>query len=236
MMNGADKDIILQAVSLLENVDEENHAPTLETLIHEYNTPDNNYEFLDSIECDKFKKELENIDLYRNPAAELRPIKHTQVHATSATSINVDPLVTGSGMIGRKGYRAISGRNITQEIPGRKVITHSNIITADIMDTSKVPPSGGGSVSFSIGEKQTKAFVFASLVKTLLDSNGHVRTTSVPIARRINKGRMLSPTIIENVPCRNDVKSTVLNNVRKLDELDTTVDGPTTNENDTACL
>ena len=33
MMTGADKNIILQAVSLLENVDEENHARTLEALI-----------------------------------------------------------------------------------------------------------------------------------------------------------------------------------------------------------
>ena len=62
MMTGADKNIILQAISLLENVDEEDHARTLETLIHEYNAPDNNYESLNSIECDKFKKELEEID------------------------------------------------------------------------------------------------------------------------------------------------------------------------------
>ena len=34
-MTGADKYIILEAVSLLENVDEEDHARTLETLIHE---------------------------------------------------------------------------------------------------------------------------------------------------------------------------------------------------------
>ena len=227
IMTGADKDIILQAVSLLENVYEENHARTLEALIHEYNAPDNNYELLDSIECDEFKKELENIDLDRKPAAEVSQIKHTHAHATSATSVNVDPVVTGARMIGREGSRAISGRSITQDIPGRKFITHSNIITTDIMDTSKVPPSGGGSVSFSIGENQTKAFVFASLVKTLLASNGHVRTTSVPRARRINKGRMLAPTMIEDVPCRNDARSTVLSNVRKSDELDTTVDGLT---------
>ena len=43
LMNGADKYIILQAVYLLENVDEEDHARTLETLIREYNAPDNNY-------------------------------------------------------------------------------------------------------------------------------------------------------------------------------------------------
>ena len=55
-MTGADKYIILQAVSLMENVDEEDHSLTLETLIHEYNALDNNYELLDSIECDEFKK------------------------------------------------------------------------------------------------------------------------------------------------------------------------------------
>ena len=46
MMTGADKDIIIQAVSLLENVNEDDHTRTLETLIHEYNAPDNNYELL----------------------------------------------------------------------------------------------------------------------------------------------------------------------------------------------
>ena len=179
-MIGADKGIILKAVSLLEHVDEKYHEGTLETLIHQYDGHDDNYELLDSIECDKFKKELEDIDLDRKPAAKVRPIKHTHAHDTSARSVNVDPVVTGAGIIGREGSRAISGRSITQEIPGRKVITHSNIITTDIMDTRKIPPSGGGSVSFSIGEKQTKAFVFASLVKSLLASNWHVCTTSVP--------------------------------------------------------
>ena len=71
--------------------------------------------------------QLEDID--RKPAAKGRPIKHTQAHETSATSINVDPVVTGAGIIGREGSRDISGRNIIQDIPGRKVITHSNIIT-----------------------------------------------------------------------------------------------------------
>ena len=55
-MIGADKDIILQAVSLLEHVDKEDHARTLETLIHKNNGHDDNCELLDSIECDEFKK------------------------------------------------------------------------------------------------------------------------------------------------------------------------------------
>ena len=43
-MIGVDKDIILKEVYLLEHVDEEDHARTLETLIHKYNGHDDNYE------------------------------------------------------------------------------------------------------------------------------------------------------------------------------------------------
>ena len=84
-MTGADKEIILQEVSLMENVDEEDHARTLETLIHQYNAPDNNYELLNSIECDKFKKELEEID--KKPAAKGRPIKHTHAQAVLLSAV-----------------------------------------------------------------------------------------------------------------------------------------------------
>ena len=43
MMTRADKKNILQAISLLENVDEEDHERTLEALIDEYDVPDTNY-------------------------------------------------------------------------------------------------------------------------------------------------------------------------------------------------
>ena len=115
---------ILQAMSLLENVDEEDHERTLEALIDGYDAPNTDYELLDSIECDK---ELEDVDSDKNPAAQVRPIKHTHTHATSATSINLYTVITGVGMIGREGSRTISGRRITQEIPGRKVVTHRNM-------------------------------------------------------------------------------------------------------------
>ena len=159
-MTGADRKIILQAMSLLENVDEEDHERTLEALIDEYDVPNTGYELLDSIECDE---ELEDVDLDKKPAAQVRSIKHTHTHATSATSINLEPVITGVGMIGREGSRTISRRRITQEIPGRKIITHRdmsfwthvpkaighrNIFTTDITDSSIVPPSGGGSVPF----------------------------------------------------------------------------------------
>ena len=53
VMTGADRRIILQAISLLENVDEEDHERTLEALIDDYDVQNTDYELLDSIECDK---------------------------------------------------------------------------------------------------------------------------------------------------------------------------------------
>ena len=149
-MIGKDKDMILEAVSLLKHVDEEDHARTLERLIHKYDEHGDTFELLDSIESDKFKKELKDIDmdtciienenLDRKPAAKVKPIKNTHVHDTSIGTINVDPVFTGVGMIGQEGYRAISGRSINQEIiPGRKVITHGNITTKILTDPRKIP-------------------------------------------------------------------------------------------------
>ena len=115
MMTGVDRRIIIQVMSLLENVDEEDHERTLEALIDEYDVPNTDYEVLDSIECDE---ELEDVDSDKKPAAQVRPIKYTHTHATSATSINLDPVITGVGMIGREGSRNISGRRITRRFPG----------------------------------------------------------------------------------------------------------------------
>ena len=85
--------------------------PTLERLIQQYDEHGDTFEVLDSIESDEFKKELTYIDLDtctiknenldRKPAAKVKPIKNTHVHDTSARSVNMDPVVTGVGMIGR---------------------------------------------------------------------------------------------------------------------------------------
>ena len=107
----------------------------------------------------------------------------------------MDLVVTGVGIIGREGSRAIIGRSITQEInPWRKVITHGNIITTDITDPRKILPRSG---SFLIGEKQAHTFMLAYLVKTLLTSNRNVGTTSIPRTRRINQSRILATTVYE---------------------------------------
>ena len=99
-MIGADKDMILEAVSQLKHVDEGDHARTLEIFIHKYDEHGDTFELLDSIESDKFKKELTDIDLDtcnienenldRKPAAKVKQIKITHVHDTSVGTINVD--------------------------------------------------------------------------------------------------------------------------------------------------
>ena len=62
-MIGTDKDMILEAVSQLKHVDEEDHERNLERLIHQYDEHGDTFELLDSIESDEFKKELTGIDL-----------------------------------------------------------------------------------------------------------------------------------------------------------------------------
>ena len=136
---------------------------------------------------------IENEKLDRNPVAKVKPIINTHVHDTPVGTINVDPFVTGVGMIGQEGSRAISGRSITQEIiTGRKVITHGNIITKILTDPRKIPPRSG---SFPIGEKQAQTFMLASLVKTFLAGNQNVGTTSIPGTQQINQSRILAPTV-----------------------------------------
>ena len=63
MMIGADRTIIFQLMSLLKNLDEEDHERTLQGLIDDYNDPNTDYELLDSIEYDEV---LEDVDLDKN--------------------------------------------------------------------------------------------------------------------------------------------------------------------------
>ena len=48
--------MIIEAVSLLKHVDEEDHASTLESLIRQYDEHGDTYELLDSIESKDLRK------------------------------------------------------------------------------------------------------------------------------------------------------------------------------------
>ena len=73
-----------------------------------------------------------------------------------------------------------------------------------------------------------------SLIEALLASNGNIRSTSTLGANRTNQSRIFAPSMHKYISSRDDVQSTVRNDVREADKLDTTVDGPTTDERNTA--
>ena len=102
------------------------------------------------------------------------------------------------------------------------------------MDSSIIPPSGGRSIPFSSGEKESNTFMFASLVEGLLARNRHVGTASIPRTQLFDNGRILTPATMEDIRRGYDVRRSVLVNMRKSDELYTTVDGPTPNETEAA--
>ena len=78
--------------------------------------------------------------------------------------------------------------------------------------------------------------MFKSLIEALLASNGNIRSTSILGAIRINQSMIFAPGMHEDIFGRDNVRSTIRNDVREADKLDTTVDGPTTDEQNTASL
>ena len=70
--------------------------------------------------------------------------------------------------------------------------------------------------------------------EALLASNGNIDTTSVFGTSRTNQSRIFAPGMHEDISGRDNVRSNFHNDVCEADKLDTTVDGPTTNEQNTA--
>ena len=75
--------------------------------------------------------------------------------------------------------------------------------------------------------------MFAYLLEALLARNQNIGTTSILEARRTNQSRIFEPGMHKDISGRDNVRSTVHNDVCEADKLDTTVDRPTTNERNT---
>ena len=76
--------------------------------------------------------------------------------------------------------------------------------------------------------------MLTSLLEALLARNRNIGTTNILGASRTNQSRIFSPGIHEDISGRDNVRRTVRNDAREADKLDTTVDGPTDNERNTA--
>ena len=76
--------------------------------------------------------------------------------------------------------------------------------------------------------------MLASFVEAFLACNRNIGTTSILGARRTNQSRIFAPGMHGDISVRDNARSTVRNDVREADKIDTTVDRPTTNERNTA--
>ena len=135
-------------------------------------------------------------------------------------------------MIGQGGSRAVIRGTHTQSIiEGRKDIIHGDIITQLI--TNHRPLSLKGKY-FPFDKEQAKTLMLTSLVEAILARNRNIGTTSILGAHRTNQSQIFASGMHKDISDRDNVRSTVRNDVHEADKLDTTVDRSTTDERNTA--
>ena len=110
----------------------------------------------------KEREKIENIETQSEPNYHV-PTRSEPISHESETKSDPDPPSSdpsddsSSSSDSKRKRRRIKKKSIQKDVIERnmsilthvpKVITHRNILITDIMDSSKVPPSGGGSVPF----------------------------------------------------------------------------------------
>ena len=88
--------------------------------------------------------------------------------------------------------------------------------------------------SFLFNKEQAQTLMLTSLLEALMARNWNIGTTSILGASRTNHSQIFAPGMHKDISGRDNVQITAHNDVREADKLDATVDGPTTNEQNTA--
>ena len=173
---------------------------------------------------------------FKKPAARKYPIKDTQtlkepirgshlgkrVRHSESGSTDMDPVVTELDFIGQGGPQDISGGTHNQSIiQGRENIVHSDVITHMLTNPDQMSLK---SDSFPFDSLQAKTLMVTSLVESFLASNGNVRLASIIVASRPDQSRIFAPGMNEDISSRDDVRSTVRNDVGEADKLEATVE------------
>ena len=133
----------------------------------------------------------------------------------------MDPIVTGFGIIGQGGPRAISGVSHTQSI----IQGGENIICTDFITNILTNPDELtlGSDSFPFDPLKAQPLMVAPLDEPFLASNGNVRSASIIGASWPDQSRIIVPGINVDIYSRDDVRSTARSDVGEADKLDTSV-------------
>ena len=90
--------------------------------------------------------------------------------------------------------------------------------------------------SFPFDPEQAKTLMVTSLVESFLASNGNVRSASIIGSSRPNQSMIFAPGMNKDISSRDDVRSTVRNDVGKADKLNATVERSLNDEWNTASL
>ena len=101
----------------------------------------------------------------------------------------------------------------------------SDVITQLIMDHGQMSLKGD---SFPFDKEETPMLMLTYFVEAFLTRNRNIRTTSIAGTRRPNHSRIFLPGMHEDISGRDNVRSTVRNDVQIADKLDTTVEAFTT--------
>ena len=174
-------------------------------------------------------------DSDKKPAARKEPMKDTQtikepikgshlgkrVRHSIDVPTDMDPVVTGFGIIGQGGSRNISGGSHTQSIfQGGGNIICSDVITHVLTNSGELTLE---SDYFSFNPLKAETLMVAPLNEPFLESDGDVRSTSIIGASRPDQSRIVAPGMNKDILSRNDVRSTFRSDVGKADKLDAAV-------------
>ena len=104
---------------------------------------------------------------------------------------NMDPVLTGVGIIGQGGPRTISRRSTPQRIVQRgESIINSNVITHVLTNSSEMTLE---SDSFNFDPLKAQTLMVAPLIEPFLTSDEDVRSTSVIGESMPDRGRIVAP-------------------------------------------
>ena len=133
---------------------------------------DSAYTFLNSFN-DEISDSSEQVEASKEPITDTH-IVHRVCNLSDGT-ISVEPDVTGVGIIGRGGPRAISGGSITQSIIHRRTsIISSNVITHVLTDSSEMILK---SDSFPFNLLNSKTLMIVHLTEPFLTCGRYVRAS-----------------------------------------------------------
>ena len=142
----------------------------------------------------------------------------------------MDPVVTGVGIIGQGGPRAIIRGSITQGIiHGGKSIISSNVITHVLTNSSEMILKID---SFPFNPLKSQTLVIAPLTETFLTSDRDVRALSEIGDSRPDRGRIGTPSVNKEIWSRDDNFS-VRSDVGEVDKLETAVQISSTDKRNT---